>query len=75
MDRWNLQPKQSLLGKAVENMGEPVTLETSTCLRYQCADVTDPGKSLIVEVIDLNGAHLTQMQSEQIERWISKVPL
>lgn len=62
-------------GKAVENMGEPVTLETSTCLRYRCADITDPGKSLIVEVINLNGAHPTEMQSEQIERWIRKVPI
>jgi len=67
--------QQNRLRVVVETIGKPVTLETSTCLRYQCADIRDPGKNLIVEMIFLDGAHPTDTQSKQIERWICKVPI
>jgi hypothetical protein len=59
----------------VEYTGKPVTLETSTGKRYQCTDLDCPGKTLIVEVIELDGANPTEAQSRKIERWIRKVPV
>jgi hypothetical protein len=58
-----------------ENIGKSVTLETSTCIRYPCADIQNPGRSSIVEIVDLDGSHLTEAQSRKIERWIRKVPI
>ena len=59
----------------VETIGKPITLETSSCLRYQCADIRDPGRSLVFEILSLDGNHPTQTQWEQIERWIRELPI
>jgi hypothetical protein len=59
----------------MQTMGKPVTLETSTCMRYQCEDSRDPGKSLVVEMVELDGSDPTEMRLVQLKHWICKVPI
>jgi hypothetical protein len=75
LDEKSADDQQNRLRVVVQNMGKPAKLETSTCLRYQCPDSREPGKSLVIEMVDLDGSHPTELQLEQLERWICRVPI
>ena len=61
--------------RVVRSIGKSLTLEKSTCLRYQCADSRDPSRNLVIEMVDLDGGYPTDAQSERLEQWIRTVPI
>jgi hypothetical protein len=75
LDAKSADDQQNRLRVVVRCMAETAKFGMATCLRYRCADSREPGKSLLVEMVDLGGAHPTEMELEQLEDWICKVPI
>jgi hypothetical protein len=62
--------QRNRLRVVVRRIGRLVKLEMSTCMRYQYA-----GRNSVIEMVKLDGARPTETQSEQLDRWIRKVPI
>ncbi len=75
LDAKPVDDQQDRVRVVVKCIGKPVTLEMSTCLRYQLAPSEGTGKGLLVEMVDLDGAHPTETQSERLEQWIRRIPI
>ena len=65
---------RNTLRVTVRCVGKPVTLEESTCLRYH-TKTEETGKGLVIEMLQLDGAYLSETQSEQLKRWVRRVPI
>jgi hypothetical protein len=59
----------------VETLGKPVSLEKSTCVRKPCVATHGLDGPLIIEIVCLGGADLTETRSEQLEAWIRRLPV
>jgi hypothetical protein len=75
LDAKSADDQQNRLRVVVRSVAGTAKFGTATCLRYKCADSREPGKSLVIEMVDLDGSHPTEMELEQLEDWISRVPI
>jgi hypothetical protein len=67
--------QQNRVRVIVGNIGKAVQMETSTCLRYESVDSREPGQSLVIEMVELDGTGPTEDQLKQLDQWICRVPI
>ncbi len=75
LDAKGADDQPNRLRVVVRSVAETAKFGTATCMRYQCADSREPGKTLVIEMVNLGGAHPTEIEFDQLERWICRVPI